>query len=66
MFITYVEIKYGLLAMVIIAVGLLALVMLISGAHLLAREIGRSARRRRARALVAGPGREQLYSGAGD
>jgi hypothetical protein len=71
MFITYVEVKLGLLAMATIGAGLLALVMLVSGAHLLMREIGRSVRRRRERRAAAPLSRKReeqprLCAAAGD
>lgn len=70
MFMTFVEIKYGMLAMAIIGIGVLALLLLISGVHLLAREIGRSLNRRRARRTAPQPRQrlsdERLYAGARD
>lgn len=70
MFITFVEIKHGMLAMALIALGVLALLLLISGVHLLAREIARSLKRRRARRASPQPRQhladERLYAGAGD
>jgi hypothetical protein len=68
---TYVEIKYGLLAVVLSGLGLLGLVMLISGAHLLVREVARSAKRWRTRRFKVSfyqkrAKQEQLYAGAGD
>ena len=68
MFITYVEIKYGLLAMLLISAGLFSLVILVSGAHLLMREIVRSLKRNRARATSAHkpPEQHRQYVGAAD
>jgi hypothetical protein len=71
MFMTYVEVKYGLLAIVLIGAGLFAMVMLISGAPLLVREIGRTIKRWRIRRAAAvrpaeRANQNRLYSGAGD
>ena len=68
---TYVEIKYGLLAVVLSGLALVGLVMLISGAHLLMREMARSVGRwRTPRPNVhfrqMPTQQERLYAGADD
>jgi UPF0716 family protein affecting phage T7 exclusion len=69
MFMTFVEIKHGLLAMVGLGAGLFVLLMLISGVHLLLRETGRGIRRRmhaRATSSRKQAAKDRLYVGAGD
>ena len=68
MFMTFLEVKHGLLGIVIIAVGVLALLIAISGVHLLGREIGRSLRRdaRMPSRLRKPRAKERVYAGAGD